>query len=302
VVKVLHTGIDGSVQADLATLKTMLVAGRILRRPKEEIDAIFEEIGERLQEELDYRQEAQNLLEFRRYFAGDPEISIPMVHEGWSTGRVLTMERLAGRPLPVFAASAPESAKQRAGMALARAFLKMQYLHRAIHADPHPGNYLFLPDGRLGILDFGCVKRFDLRWMAEYGGCGLTTRYGQKEACMQHAIQIQALAFRDPASEDALWDLCRAIGKPFRGGEFVFGGPDDGVQEEVAGILPRVVGASALRSPRELVFLHRALTGVHQILKVLKTRGDWGNEFEPRALACRAEAARLGLDPAPKNA
>ncbi len=293
VVKVLHTGIDGSVHADLAALKTLLIAGRFLRRPKEEIDAIFDEIEERLTEELDYRQEALHLQEFRRYFAENPDISIPQVHAGWCTGRVLTMERLYGRPLPVFTASAPEPIKQKAGLALARAHLRMQYIHRAIHADPHPGNYLFTPDGRVGILDFGCVRRFDLRWMSAYAGCGFTTRDNNKAGCMQHSVEIGALMEPDPASEDALWELCRAIGKPFRGGPFTMGGPEDDVQDKVTALMPRVMAVKALRSPRELVFLHRSLGGMHQILKSLKVRADWGAEFEQVASACRREDARV---------
>lgn len=290
VVKVLHTGIDGSVHADLSALKTMLVAGRILRRPKEEIDAIFDEIEERLVEELDYRQEARNLQEFRRWFQDTPDIHIPFVHEGWSTGRVLTMERLPGRPLAVFAATAPEPARQRASLALARAFLQMQYRHRAIHADPHPGNYLFTPDGRVGILDFGCVRRFDLAWMASYGGCGYATRHDDRESCMQNALAFNALSRRDPGSEDALWDLCRAIGRPFRGGPFLMGGPEDSVNEQVAAVIPRVMVAPALCSPRELVFLHRSLGGMHQILRQLRARHDWGALFEEAYLKCRADA------------
>lgn len=293
VVKVLHGGIDDSVHADLSALKTMLVAGRVLRRPKEEIDAIFDEIEERLKEELDYRQEALHLAEFRRYFAGDAEITIPRVFEGWSTSKVLTMERLYGRPLPVFVASAPEAARQRAGLNLGRAFLKMQYVHRAIHADPHPGNYLFQPDGRLGILDFGCVRRYSLPWMAAYGGCGLATRHEDREQCLQNALRIDAMTAREPASDEALWELCTAIGKPFRGGPFTMGGPEDDVQEQVAAVAPRVMAAATLRSPPELVFLHRSLGGMHQILRALKARADWGEMFETVAQQCCKEAERV---------
>jgi predicted unusual protein kinase regulating ubiquinone biosynthesis (AarF/ABC1/UbiB family) len=296
IVKVLHTGIDSSVHADLSALKTMLVAGRFLRRPKEEIDAIFEEIEERLKEELDYQLEAQNLQEFRRYFINDPELSgevrVPLAHLGWSTKTVLTMERLPGRPLTVFAASAPESSKQRAGITLAKAQLTMQYLHRAIHADPHPGNYLFTPDGKLGILDFGCVRRFDLQWMAGYGGCGLATRVNDRKGCMQSALKIGALTQRDPVSEDALWALCRAIGRPFRDGEFSFDPISDDVQEQIAAAMPKIMLAPCLRSPRELVFLHRSLAGLHQILRILKPRADWGQLFEERARICQRDADR----------
>lgn len=293
VVKVLHEGIDTSVGSDLGALRSMLTAGRVLRRPKEELDAIFAEIEERLQEELDYRKEAANLEDFRRFFADDPDVTIPRVHEGWSTGRVLTMERLTGRPLSVFVATASPAAKQRAGVALGRAFMRSQYVMRAIHADPHPGNYLFSPDGRVGILDFGCVRRLDLEWIASYGECGLAARYDDKEALMEAAMRIRALTRRgDDEGEQVLWELCRTIGTPFQGGEYTMGGPEDDVHERIAAIVPRLVASPVLRSPHELVFLHRGLGGVYQILKQLKARADWGLIFEDVARQCLADRER----------
>lgn len=296
VVKVLHEGIDGSVHADLGALRAMLTAGRVLRRPKEEVDAIFEEIEQRLAEELDYRLEAANLMEFRAFFRDDPNVTIPLVHAGWSTSRVLTMERLAGRPLAVFAATATPAAKQQAGVTLARASMRMQYGLRAVHADPHPGNYLFTPDGKVGILDFGCVRRLDLDWISSYGECGLAVRNHDREALLDASVRIRALTHRgDKDAEAVLWDLCRAIGKPFaKGPPYQLGGEADDVQDIIAGLVPRLLAASALRSPHEFVFLHRALGGIYQILKQLKAQADWGGIFEDLALGCIRDRDRAG--------
>ncbi|MES2639665.1 MAG: AarF/ABC1/UbiB kinase family protein [Myxococcota bacterium] len=294
VVKVLHEGIDGSVHADLGALRAMLTAGRVLRRPKEEVDAIFQEIEERLGEELDYRREAENLKQFRAFFHNDANVTIPAVHDGWSTGRVLTMERLSGKPLPVFVATATPAAKQHAGVTLGRAFMRMQYELRAIHADPHPGNYLFTPEGKVGILDFGCVRRLELGWIADYGMCGLATRNDDREGLMEASVRIRALTRRgDRGAEDVLWDLCRAIGTPFaKGGPYTMGSDQDDIQDRITTLVPRLVGSSALRSPHELVFLHRGLGGVYQILKQLKARADWGGIFEDLALRCMADRDR----------
>ncbi len=291
VVKVLHAGIEDSVDADLGAFKAMLHAGRFVRRPREEVDAILAEVGARLAEEMDYRVEAENLRAFRAFFEGDPDIVVPAVHAEWSTSRVLTMERLSGRPLAVFQATAGEAAKQRAGVTVARSFLRSLYLFRAVHADPHPGNYLFTPDGRVGLLDFGCVRRFDHAWLTNYGGCGLATRYNDKETCMRHALAIGAISERAPAAEDVLWELCSSIGKPFRGGVYEMGGPDDDVQERVSAVLPRVVLSPQILAPRELVFLHRGLGGAYQMARAFRARHDWGALFEEVYLRCRADLA-----------
>jgi predicted unusual protein kinase regulating ubiquinone biosynthesis (AarF/ABC1/UbiB family) len=280
VVKVLHAGVEDAVHSDLAALKNMLIGGRFLRRSKAEIDSWFEEIDARLAEEIDYTHEAGNLQAFRRVLARDPDVIVPRVHEGWSTAKVLTMERLQGKPLPAFIATGSAAAKQRAGVALGRSFFDLFYGHRMIHADPHPGNFLFQPDGRVGLLDFGCVRTFDIEWVADYGACAIYTRRNQRERMMRHALALGALSERNEASEDTLWTLGRAIGIPFRGGEFTTGGPEDDAHEQIARIMPKVMIDGRLRAPRELVFLHRALGGIYSINRQLKPRTDWGAIIE----------------------
>ncbi len=280
VVKVLHAGVEDAVHSDLSALKNMLVGGRLLRRSKAEIDSWFEEIDARLAEEIDYTHEAANMQAFRRVLARDPDVVVPRVHEGWSTKKVLTMERLHGKPLLSFVATGSAEAKQRAGAALGRSFFDLYYGHRMIHADPHPGNFLFQPDGRVGLLDFGCVRTFDAEWVADYGACAIYTRRNQRELMMRHAVALGALSERNPASEDTLWTLGRAIGIPFRGGPFTTGGPEDDAHEHIARIMPKVALDPRLRAPRELVFLHRALGGIYSINRQLRPRVDWGLVIE----------------------
>ncbi len=280
VIKVLHAGVEDAIGSDLGALKNMLVGGRMLRRSKAEIDSWFEEINARLAEEIDYRNEANNLQTFRRVLVDDPDVVVPRVHEGWSTGKVLTMERLHGKPLPAFVATGTPEARQRAGVTLGRVFFDLFYGHRMIHADPHPGNYLFQADGKIGLLDFGCVRFFDLEWVAEYGACAIYTRRNQRELMMQHAVKLGALSERDPDAEETLWALGRAIGVPFRGGPFLTGGPEDDAHEQIARVMPKVMMNGKLRAPKELVFLHRALGGIYSINKQLKPLCDWGQVIE----------------------
>jgi len=297
VVKVLHEGVEGSVAADLATVRSMMVTGRVLNRDKDELDAIFLELEERLNEELDYRIEAANLEDFRRYFRSDPDILVPAVHAGWSTSKVLTMERLHGRPLAVFASTASEAARERASVAIARAFMRMEYVHRAVHADPHPGNYLFHPDGRVGILDFGCVRRYDLGWMADYGHVGWHAIHGEREPAMAYAHRVGALERRDRAAEDVLWEVCQIISTPFAGGPVRLGSGSSGVQERLVELKLKVVAQGIIRAPRELVCLHRGLGGTYAILRQLKAPVDFRALFLESTAVCFAEAERAGWKP-----
>ncbi len=294
VVKVLHRGVEDSVGMDLGAFKSMLLAGRFVRRPKEEIDAIFAEVGARIQEELDYRLEAQNLEDFGRFFKDDPDVRVPAVFRDWSTRRVLTMERLDGVPIATFQEQASPAAKRRAGRLLGESFFRMLYLNRAIHADPHPGNYLFRPDGSLGLLDFGCVRRFDHRWVVHYGACGYAARHDDREMCLENGLAIGAITEREPEADRLLWDVCRTIGIPFRGGPFEMGGPDDDFMERIARLTPRLIAARNIRSPHEMVFLHRGLGGIYQLARALHAKEDWGEIFESVYLQSKAELEASG--------
>jgi predicted unusual protein kinase regulating ubiquinone biosynthesis (AarF/ABC1/UbiB family) len=282
--------VEDAVAADLAALRSVLLAGRALGRDREELDANLSEIRERLHEEVDYRNEAANLARFHAAFAADPDVDVPRPFPGWSTGKVLTMERLDGLPVNAFAATASAAAKQRAGVALGMAFVRMQYVLRSIHADPHPGNYLFRPDGRVGLLDFGCVRTYDLAFMANYGEAGLYTIRGDREAVIERCMRMGALTRRDAEAEEALWGFCQAIAGPFRGGPFTFGGPDDTVQDQLTAVIPKLLRARAVRSPRELVYLHRGLAGLHTVAKQLRPTLDWRVVFEEHVGHCLRDA------------
>ncbi|MCO4770946.1 MAG: AarF/ABC1/UbiB kinase family protein, partial [Deltaproteobacteria bacterium] len=229
VIKVLHPGIDRSVDSDLAALKTILVGSRVLRRSKAEIDAIFEEIRERLTEELDYFQEAANLVEFGRLFANDGRVQVPGVHPTLSSERVLTMDRLFGVPIDEFARTASPEARRRAGLTLAELHHVQAFQFRQLHADPHPGNYLFAPDGRVGMLDFGCVKRFDEHWIASYARTALAAFDGDREGTLRGARDAGVWQGDNPQAEDLLWEFCDTLAYPFRQESYRIGGSDDDV-------------------------------------------------------------------------
>jgi predicted unusual protein kinase regulating ubiquinone biosynthesis (AarF/ABC1/UbiB family) len=280
VVKVLHEGIEGSVDTDLAALRRILISGRLLNRPKAEIDTIFEEVRARLMEELDYYQEAANLEFFADAFQDDPDIQVPRSHPALSTGRVLTMDRLLGLPLDDFLKTATPQAKQRAGMTLARSFFQMTYGLQALHADPHEGNYLFMPDGQVGILDFGCVKRFDEYWIADYARVADASILGDKDKAMQATIQMGVITKASPAAEDLVWSFSQAIAEPFAG-VYKLGAIPDPVAERMRALGPKFLRHPEIQPPRDVLYLHRALGGLYSILCRLEAEADWGEMLRP---------------------
>jgi predicted unusual protein kinase regulating ubiquinone biosynthesis (AarF/ABC1/UbiB family) len=292
VVKVLHRGIDGSVQTDLLALKAMLIGSRMLRRDKREVDAAFAEIQARLEEELDYLQEAANIATFHDQWGADPDVRVPRVHGSHSTDRVLTMDRMPGLHIEEFLKVATPEARQRAGETLARLYYTMAFENRTLHADPHPGNYLFEPDGRVGLLDFGCVKRFDEFWIGRYCRLATTAISGDRAAALHEAREMGALVVRDPKTEDALWAFLEALAAHLRKGPFVIGGPDDRIVSEMRPVAKNLAYFPGIHAPADVLFLHRSLAGIYSLARRLKPTLDPGALFS--AVAERAIARSEG--------
>jgi hypothetical protein len=118
------------------------------------------EVQRMLELEVDYEQEAQNMRDARALFEPADGIIVPRVYDDYSTRRVLTSEFLSGNVLPQFLAGDPsQQLRDEFGWKVKTAWDRMYYAFMS-YADPHPGNYIFMDDGRLGLLDFGCMQRF----------------------------------------------------------------------------------------------------------------------------------------------
>jgi predicted unusual protein kinase regulating ubiquinone biosynthesis (AarF/ABC1/UbiB family) len=127
--------------------------------PKRQVVALLmEEMQARLQEETNYEMEANNLRWFRQSVTL-PGIVIPRVFDALSSRRVLSMDRLSGQHLDDWLKTKPSQAQRNnIGQKLFDFFWYCVLQLKKINADPHPGNFLVLNEGQLGILDFGCVR------------------------------------------------------------------------------------------------------------------------------------------------
>jgi predicted unusual protein kinase regulating ubiquinone biosynthesis (AarF/ABC1/UbiB family) len=160
-VKVRHPGIEAAIRADFKAAAIGKVMARAVA-PGVDIAEVMEEAQARFLEECDYVLEARRQARFVELFAGHEAIAIPAVHLDWCGPRVLTTTWHDGAGLEAFVLSQPPSeARQRAARALYEFYVGTLYRHGLFNADPHPGNLLFSADGRVIILDHGCVREFD---------------------------------------------------------------------------------------------------------------------------------------------
>ncbi len=160
VVKVQYPGVDACIDSDLKHLRMALKLSGLLRIDKAVIDRIFAEIKRSLEDELDYRKEADNARLFAEFHRADDKILIPAVITELSSQRVLTLEHLAGDAMSeVCAPRYPQATIDAIGHRLFAALGAQIYALGAVHCDPHAGNFAFRADGSVIIYDYGCVKK-----------------------------------------------------------------------------------------------------------------------------------------------
>ncbi|HUR77320.1 MAG TPA: AarF/ABC1/UbiB kinase family protein [Acidimicrobiales bacterium] len=159
-VKVQYPGVAKAIRSDLDNSNLLfMVLGMVF--PNLDPAPIVEEIRARLSEEVDYRLEARNQSDFHAWYADHPFIHVPAVVAEHSSGRVLTTELAEGVRFAEVAAHWSHEQKNLAAESIYRFVFRSLWRFHAFNGDPHPGNYLFRPDGRVTFLDFGLVKRFE---------------------------------------------------------------------------------------------------------------------------------------------
>jgi ubiquinone biosynthesis protein len=262
VVKVQRPGIQAQMASDLHVLRAL---AKLLEAVVEETGiyspvGIVEEFDRAIREELDFVHEAVNVHAFQETHRARKGVRIPRVHDELSSATVLTLEYFGGVRL-LEAQLAPERRAELAHTVLDTAFRQL-FEDGLFHADPHPGNFLLLPDGDIGLIDFGLVGRLT-RQMRE-----------------QLVILIVAVALKD---SDSVARLLYRIGAPdARANIAAFRSDIDGVlgrhlprtlrevdARHLLGDLLDLAVKYRVRVPREYALLSRASISMEGILRTL---------------------------------
>lgn len=155
-VKIQYPAMQEAIRSDFRALRG---AGIFLRMSGHVKGSVIDEVERGILEEIDYAREARNIEYFRKALAPLGFIKVPKVYRELSCGQVLTMSRVGGIPVRELLRARPsQQLRDKLGCALADLFFFQLFRVGALHADPHPGNYLFNQDGTIGLVDFGCVK------------------------------------------------------------------------------------------------------------------------------------------------
>ncbi|MGH3493027.1 MAG: ABC1 kinase family protein [Sciscionella sp.] len=181
-IKVQYPGAEEALLADLRQLRRF---SRLFQSfiPGMEIKPLLAELSERMTEELDYVAEAANQRAFATEFAGDPDVLVPPVVA--SSPKVMVTEWVQGRPLSEIIAAGSRAERNSAGALLARFHYSSPARIGLLHADPHPGNFVMLADGRMCVIDFGAVAKLPDGIPSVLGRMTRLARDGRSEELME---------------------------------------------------------------------------------------------------------------------
>jgi aarF domain-containing kinase len=158
-VKIQYPGIARTIKTDFRNLQAVFLPLRFTR-DWENLKAQFDDLVRVVERETDYEAEARWMTKIRALFSEDDGIVVPRPYEQYSTPRVLTMDYIEGQHVDQFLAANPaQEIRDLIGERLNLAEFRMEFAG-ALYSDAHPGNYLFMPDGRVGLIDFGSMRPY----------------------------------------------------------------------------------------------------------------------------------------------
>ena len=255
VVKVQVPGIEDVIAADIAALRA--IAGMFGEIPGLDLPTLATELARALTEELDYELEAASL----KAYTGTAVVPEPVI----ATRRVLVMTRIVGERLTGWLETAPAPARDRLIGELVGEVAEQILARGQVHADPHPGNFLVTEDGRLALLDFGCVLSLSKAERAAYARLIIAIAGGNTQSA---ATELTTLGFAadDPAQ---LVDLTTALIGALRPGANT---ADIDWQAAIGDQLAQARQLGGLVIPRSFVLLGRVLASIAGLLATYKPK------------------------------
>ncbi|MGB0935581.1 MAG: ABC1 kinase family protein [Alphaproteobacteria bacterium] len=277
--KLQYPDMKSAVEADLKQLKLLLKVYETYDRAIH-TSQVHEEITARLREELDYVREAKHIELYHHMLGKEKTVHLPKVYEDLSTDRLLTMSWLDGAPM-LKVKDRPIEDRNNIARNMFRAWYIPFYHYGIIHGDPHLGNYTVREDNTINLLDFGCIRIFDGRFVNgvidlyfallnddEELAVDAYRRWGFKNLNKEliDILNMWARFLYAPLLEDKV----RLIEETNSG---VYG------REIAAEVHQQLRKIGGVQPPAEFVFMDRAAVGLGSVFLHLKAELNWYEEF-----------------------
>jgi predicted unusual protein kinase regulating ubiquinone biosynthesis (AarF/ABC1/UbiB family) len=206
VLKVQYPQIAEICAADLRQIRRLLPLGRLLGAPAAQLEGLYQELASTIGRELDYAEELRCLQRHRAHFCSWPNVRIPAPRVDLCREGVLVLAEEPGLPLSSVA-DASLDVRERLSSTLVQWLASQAFELGEVHADPHPGNFAFTPQGELVVYDLGCTARIEAPLLAAYVQAYRALQSGNAEKLEQ---AFQGLGARQERSA-VPWALYRQL-------------------------------------------------------------------------------------------
>lgn len=276
-VKIQYPGVAGSIESDLKIIKPFVL--RMFDLNSEELNHYLGEVKDRLLEETDYELEMERSLEISNASSSIEGVVFPNYYPELSSERILTMDWLDGKHMDAFLSTNPsQDIRNMIGQRLWDFFDYQIHELKQVHADPHPGNFLFREDGTLGVIDFGCVKVIPEDFYSVYFQLLRQDVIEDPVRFREILSELQFLLSKDSNDlQDYLFgvfkEMIELLALPFHSDEFDFG--SDEFFAKIYGLSERyskdktLKSAGGARGPKDGIYLNRTYFGIYSILNRL---------------------------------
>jgi predicted unusual protein kinase regulating ubiquinone biosynthesis (AarF/ABC1/UbiB family) len=279
-VKIQYPGVADSVKSDLAMVKP--IALTMFKLNPIEYDEFIQEVEMRMLEETDYVLELHRSIDLSGKTSHLKNVVFPKYYPEYSCSKILVMDWLEGRPLgDVLKTPLPEGAGDKLGQAMWDFYSFQMHQIKAVHADPHPGNFIITKDHQLGIIDFGCVKVIPEDFYDIYFRLLDEDILSDKKKRDEIFYKLRFIYPEDSAKDKAFFTgifskLVELLARPFRSEVFDFA--DNTYFDTLYGFGEELTNMKELREskrPRgakDAIYINRTYFGLYTLLHDLKAK------------------------------
>lgn len=287
-VKIQYPGVGDSISSDLKLVKPF--AFRLLGMSEKELNIYIKEVEERLLEETDYELEVRRSIEITQACKNLSNVVFPTYYPELSSKRIITMDWINGLHLKEFLQTNPsQELRNKIGQALWDFYNFQQHELRAVHADPHPGNFMITPDEKLGVIDFGCIKEMPDDFYIPFFSLISSDVVNNKEKTIEAFRKLEMIHTTDsPAQVEfyykAYLEMIQLFAKPYISKTFDFSQPEFFAQLYAYGEkISKMPEFKQARGVKHFIYVNRTNFGLYTILQELKATVNT-DTFQPHLL------------------
>ena len=277
-VKIQYPGVANSISSDLAMVKP--VAMKMFNLQGKDSDKYFKEVEGKLIEETDYLLEVKQSIEISEACKHIPNLGFPKYYPDLSSEKIITMDWIEGLHLSEFTKTdfSKEQGDQ-IGQALWDFYMYQMHELKAVHADPHPGNFLITPKNKLFAIDFGCIKQVPEEFYKPYFELAVPENINNKEFFQQKLKELEIIVETDTKREidffsNLFYEMLSLFTSPFHNESFDFS--DETFWSKITDLSEKYSKDTELRKmngnrgSKHFLYINRTFFGLYNLLHDLK--------------------------------